>query len=109
MLNLQSTRQDLPHLVTSLPGPKGKSVIDRDNLVMSPAYTRSYPLVVARGEGAMIEDVDGNRFLDFNAGIAVVATGHCHPHVVEAVQRQAARLSPRPGTAFFLQHIGGRQ
>ncbi len=68
-------RPDLPHLVTALPGPRAQAFIERDPRVVSPSYTRCYPLVCARGEGAIIEDVDGNRFLDFNAGIAVVATG----------------------------------
>ena len=72
---------------------------------MSPSYTRSYPLVAARGEGAMVEDVDGNRFLDFAAGIAVVATGHCHPKVVEAIQQQAARLIHMSGTDFYYENM----
>ncbi len=71
--------------------------------VVSPSYTRCYPLVVERGEGCMIEDVDGNRFLDFNAGIAVVATGHCHPRVVAAIQEQAARLIHMSGTDFYYE------
>jgi 4-aminobutyrate aminotransferase len=95
----------LPHLVTALPGPRAQAIIDRDNKVISPSYTRDYPLVVKRGEGAMIEDVDGNRFLDFNAGIAVVAAGHCHPRVVEAVQRQAAELLHMSGTDFYYESM----
>ena len=83
---------NLPSLVTPLPGPKARAIIERDAQVISPSYGRCYPLVVAKGEGAIIEDVDGNRFLDCNAGIAVVAAGHCHPHIVEAIQAQAARL-----------------
>ncbi len=79
-------RLDLPHLVTPLPGPRAVAVIERDSQVLSPSYTRGYPLVAARGEGAIIEDVDGNRFLDFNAGIAVASTGHCHPKVVAAIE-----------------------
>jgi len=73
--------------------------------VVSPSYTRCYPLVCAGGEGAIIEDVDGNRFLDFNAGIAVVATGHCHPRVVEAIQQQAARLIHMSGTDFYYEEM----
>ena len=69
----------LPCLLTSLPGPKARAIIERDGNVISPSYTRSYPLVAARGEGAIIEDVDGNRFLDCTAGIAVVSTGHHQP------------------------------
>jgi len=85
---------DLPKLIGPLPGPRARAIIERDARVVSPSYTRSYPLVAERGEGAIIEDVDGNRFLDFSAGIAVVATGHCHPRVVEAIRKQAARLLP---------------
>jgi len=96
---------NLPHLVTSLPGPRAAAVIERDARVVSPSYSRCYPLVVERGEGAMIQDVDGNRFLDFNAGIAVVATGHCHPRVVEAIQNQAARLIHMSGTDFYYEEM----
>ncbi len=90
----------LPKLVTPLPGPKARAVIERDTQFISPSYTRSYPLVAATGAGAIVEDVDVNRFLDCSAGIAVVATGHCHPQVVEAIQRQAARRTHTPGTYF---------
>src|SRR6185437_6267326 len=93
----------LPKLVTPLPGPKAQAVIERDAEFISPSYTRSYPLVASRGEAAIVEDVDGNRFLDCSAGIAVVATGHCHPKVVEAIQRQAARLIHMSGTDFYYQ------
>jgi len=72
---------------------------------LSPSYTRCYPLVAARGEGAVIEDVDGNRFLDFNAGIAVVATGHCHPRVVEAIRAQAEKLIHMSGTDFYYENM----
>src|SRR5947209_7596400 len=102
---LDQVRPDLPHLVTSLPGPRAQAMIERDRRVVSPSYTRSYPLVCDRGEGAMIEDVDGNRFLDFNAGIAVVAAGHCHPRVVEAIQKQAARLIHMSGTDFYYEEM----
>jgi 4-aminobutyrate aminotransferase len=95
----------LPNLVTPLPGPKASAVIERDAQFISPSYTRSYPLVVSRGEGAVVEDIDGNRFLDCSAGIAVVATGHCHPKVVEAIQRQAARLIHISGTDFYYQNM----
>jgi len=100
---MEQVRQDLPHLRGSVPGPKAQAIIERDAAVVSPSYTRCYPLVVANGQGAMIEDVDGNRFLDFNAGIAVVATGHCHPRVVEAIQRQAANLIHMSGTDFYYE------
>jgi 4-aminobutyrate aminotransferase len=95
----------LPSLITPLPGPKARRIIERDAAVLSPSYTRSYPLVVERGEGALVEDVDGNRFLDCAAGIAVVATGHCHPKVVEAIQQQAARLIHMSGTDFYYQNM----
>ncbi|MBL8775266.1 MAG: aminotransferase class III-fold pyridoxal phosphate-dependent enzyme [Acidimicrobiales bacterium] len=82
----------VPHLTTDLPGPKAREWIARDAAVASPSMARVYDLVPARGAGCTIEDVDGNRFLDFNAGIAVTATGHCHPAVVEAIERQARDL-----------------
>ncbi|MGA9885336.1 MAG: acetyl ornithine aminotransferase family protein [Candidatus Acidiferrales bacterium] len=91
----------LPHLVTALPGPKAKEIVERDGRVISPSYTRDYPLVAKRGRGAIVEDVDGNMFLDFAAGIAVVATGHCHPQVVSAIQRQASELIHMSGTDFY--------
>ena len=91
----------LPHLVTALPGPQANKLVDRDHHVVSPSYTRDYPLVAKTGRGAMVEDVDGNRFLDFAAGIAVVATGHCHPEVVAAIQKQAAELIHMSGTDFY--------
>ena len=93
----------LPKLIGPLPGPRARAIIERDARVVSPSYTRSYPLVAERGEGAIIEDVDGNRFLDFSAGIAVVAAGHCHPRVVEAIQKQAARLIHMSGTDFYYE------
>ena len=106
MANLAAqVRPDLPHLATSLPGPRARAVIERDSRVISPSYTRGYPLVAERGEGAMVEDVDGNRFLDFNAGIGVVATGHCHPRVVAAIQEQAARLIHMSGTDFYYDEM----
>jgi 4-aminobutyrate aminotransferase len=101
----EMVRLDLPHFLTSLPGPRATAVIERDSQVLSPSYTRCYPLVVARGEGAMIEDVDGNRFLDFNAGIAVVSTGHCHPKVVAAIEQQANRLIHMSGTDFYYENM----
>src|SRR5437773_8480105 len=93
----------VPHLQTELPGPVARAMLERDQRFMSPSYTRIYPLVCARGEGAVIEDVDGNRFLDFPAGIAVTATGHCHPKVVAAIQDQAAKLLHMSGTDFYYQ------
>lgn len=90
-----------PKIVTKLPGPKAKPLLARDHQYVSPSYTRAYPLVVARGVGCMIEDVDGNQFLDMTAGIAVTATGHCHPTVVQAIQAQAAQLLHMSGTDFY--------
>jgi len=90
-----------PNLVTELPGPEARALIDDDELFLSPSYTRDYPLVVKRGEGAVIEDVDGNVFLDFTAGIAVCSTGHCHPRIVEAICRQSADLIHMSGTDFY--------
>jgi len=101
----ESLRTDLPNLITPLPGPKARQVIERDGAVLSPSCTRSYPLVAARGQGAIIEDVDGNRFLDCTAGIAVVSTGHCHPKVVAAIQQQAGRLLHMSGTDFYYQNM----
>jgi 4-aminobutyrate aminotransferase len=91
----------LPQLVTSLPGPKAKALVERDHRVISTSYTRDYPLVAKAGRGAMVEDVDGNTFLDFAAGIAVVSTGHCHPAVVAAIQKQAADLIHMSCTDFY--------
>jgi 4-aminobutyrate aminotransferase len=91
----------LPRIVTPLPGPKARHVVERDQKVISPSYTREYPLVAKMGRGALVEDVDGNTFLDFAAGIAVVATGHCHPEVVAAIQRQADQLIHMSCTDFY--------
>ena len=94
---------DVPAIKTALPGPKAKAMLERDRKVVSPSYTRGYPLAVARGSGAVIEDVDGNLFLDFTAGIAVTATGHCHPAVVAAIQDQATKLIHMSGTDFYYE------
>jgi 4-aminobutyrate aminotransferase len=90
-----------PKLIGSLPGPKARTAVDADKRLISPSYTRSYPLVAKRGRGLCVEDVDGNEFLDFAAGIAVTSTGHCHPEVVAAIQKQAAELIHISGTDFF--------
>jgi 4-aminobutyrate aminotransferase len=92
----------LPEIKISLPGPEAKKVLELDRRFVSPSYTRTYPLVARRGRGAMVEDVDGNTFLDFSAGIAVVSTGHCHPDVVRAIQQQAETLIHMSGTDFYL-------
>ena len=100
------TKQELhakygPKLICTLPGPKSKAAIEADDRLISPSYTRSYPLVAKRGRGIRIEDADGNEFLDFAAGIAVASTGHCHPEVVAAIQKQAAELIHISGTDFY--------
>ena len=105
MVASASLRRDLPHLVTALPGPKAQAIVERDEAVLSPSSTRSYPFVIAKGEGAMVEDVDGNRFLDLNAGIAVCSTGHCHPKVVEAIREQAGKFLHMSGTDFYYENI----
>src|SRR5438128_11708773 len=87
-----------PRLVTALPGPNAKRVLEQDAKFMSPSYTRDYPLVAKRGHGAIVEDVDGNSFLDFAAGIAGCSTGHCHPKVVAAMEARAGVGSKRAGT-----------
>ena len=105
MLTLDAVRPGLPSLTGPVPGPRASEIIARDARVLSPSYTRVYPLVVDRAEGAIVTDVDGNRFLDFNAGIAVVAAGHCHPKVVHAIQGQAERLIHMSGTDFYYENM----
>lgn len=90
-----------PRLVCSLPGPKARAAVEADHRLISPSYTRSYPLVARRGRGIRVEDVDGNEFLDFAAGIAATSTGHCHPEVVAAIQKQATELLHISGTDFY--------
>jgi 4-aminobutyrate aminotransferase len=90
-----------PKLVTPLPGPNAQKIVARDEALLSPSYTRCYPLAVKRGYGCRIEDVDGNEFLDFTSGIAVNSTGHCHPEVVRAIQDQATQLIHMSGTDFY--------
>ena len=93
---------EAPRLITELPGPNAQEVLERDRRTTSPSLPRAYPFVPARGAGSVVEDVDGNRFLDLNAGIAVTSTGHCHPRVVDAIQRQAAELIHYSASDFFL-------
>src|SRR5262249_6294108 len=90
-----------PRIIGPIPGPRSAAWLERDHRVMSPSYTRAYPLVVRRARGAMIEDMDGNRFLDYTAGIAVTNAGHSHPKVVAAIRKQAGRLGHLSGTDFF--------
>jgi 4-aminobutyrate aminotransferase len=90
-----------PQINTSLPGPQAKKLIKLDKSFVSPSYTRIYPLVVDKAKGLWVHDVDGNIFLDFTSGIAVNATGHCHPQVVKAIQTQARQLLHMSGTDFY--------
>lgn len=94
-----------PHISGKLPGPKAKRAVELDDKFISPSYTRGYPMVAKRGRGAIVEDVDGNEFLDFAAGIAVCSTGHCHPEVVAAIQKQAAELIHISGTDFYYESM----
>ena len=94
-----------PKLRTALPGPNARRIVEADDRLISPSYTRSYPMVAKRGRGVRVEDVDGNEFLDFAAGIAVTSTGHCHPEVVKAIQDQAAELIHMSGTDFYYESL----
>src|SRR4051812_21191826 len=94
---------DAPDIRTPLPGPKARAIIERDRRFVSPSYTRDYPFVIARGEGAVVEDVDGNRFLDCAAGIAVNSTGVSHPAVVRAIAAQAGKFIHMSGTDFYYE------
>jgi 4-aminobutyrate aminotransferase len=94
-----------PRLKTTLPGPLAQKAIAADDRLISPSYTRSYPMVAKSGRGVRVTDVDGNEFLDFAAGIAVNSTGHCHPEVVKAIQDQAAELLHISGTDFYYEHL----
>ncbi len=93
----------VPSILTELPGPEARRVLEKDQSFVSQSYTRAYPLVAKKGEGVWVEDVDGNRFLDFNSGIAVCNTGHCHPKVVEAIHRQAEQLIHMSGSDFYYE------
>ncbi len=94
-------KQAAPHIQTELPGPRARELIARDEAVASPSLTRAYPLVAESGSGVVVTDVDGNRFLDFAAGIAVCSTGHSHPKVVAAIKEQADRLIHIAATDFY--------
>jgi 4-aminobutyrate aminotransferase len=93
---------EAPALVTEIPGPQAQARVERDRKVTSPSLPRAYPFAPKRGAGSVVEDVDGNRFLDLNASIAVTSTGHSHPKVVEAIQRQAAELIHYSASDFYL-------
>ena len=98
------TETKLPEIKTALPGPKTKRLLEKDERFISPSYTRSYPLMVERGYGAMLEDVDGNLFLDFNAGVAVCALGHAHPEIAEVISQQAKKFTHISGTDYYYPH-----
>lgn len=93
----------LPEIKVTPPGPKARAIIERDHAIMSPSYTRDYGFVMERGEGCVVWDVDGNRFLDLAAGIAVCSTGHSHPRVVEAIRSQAEKFLHMSGTDFYYE------
>ena len=93
----------VPDIRTELPGPKARDIIARDQAAVSTSYTRDYPLVIAKGRGAIVEDVDGNVFLDCTAGIAVASTGHSHPDVVKAIADQAQKFLHMSGTDFYYE------
>src|SRR5882724_1187926 len=95
-----------PEIKTVLPGPKGKEIIAADAQFVTPSYPRpSFKLVAERGEGVWVEDVDGNTFLDCNAGVAVCSTGHCHPEIVRAIRDQAEQLIHMCGTDYYYRHM----
>ncbi len=95
-----------PEIKTALPGPKGQEIIAADAQFVNPSYPRpSFKLVAERAEGVWVTDVDGNVFLDCNAGVAVCSTGHCHPEVVKAIQDQAAQLIHMCGTDYYYRHM----
>jgi 4-aminobutyrate aminotransferase len=102
---MSTTTEIAPKLKTALPGPNAKRVLEGDEKLISPSYTRSYPLVAKQGRGMVVRDVDGNEFLDFSAGIAVTSTGHCHPQVVAAIQKQAGELIHMSGTDFYYESM----
>src|SRR5882672_2848814 len=92
-----------PQIRTRLPGPNARRILERDRKVITPAYTRGYPLVIERGEGSYVHDPDGNKFLDFTAGVAVNALGHAHPEIVRVIQEQAAKFIHMAGTDFYYE------
>ena len=102
---IDGARIDGPKIKTPLPGPNAKRVLEGDERYISPSYTRSYPLVAKRGRGILVTDVDGNEFFDFSSGIAVTSTGHCHPDVVAAIQKQAGELIHMSGTDFYYESL----
>src|SRR2546429_9516243 len=96
-------KRDYPRIVVPPPGPKARAIVECQDRWASTSYPKEYPLVIARGAGAMVEDVDGNRYLDFMAGIAVASTGYGHPKVVQAIQEAAARFLHICGSDFYFE------
>jgi 4-aminobutyrate aminotransferase len=94
-------KKSYPQIITSLPGPKAGKLIKKDDKFVSKSHTKEYPLVVKRARGAIVEDVDGNKFLDFTSGVAVCGTGHCHPEVVRVIRKQAKELLHMTGADFY--------
>jgi 4-aminobutyrate aminotransferase len=105
MSSVITSNKEKPLIKTALPGPKAKEILAKDARFISPSYTRSYPLVIKRGRGSIIEDVDGNLFLDFNAGVAVLATGHAHPEILTAINQQAADFVHISSTDYYYEAI----
>src|SRR3954453_17002767 len=101
MSRIAGTRP-VPHIVTELPGPRARAHVTFDETWTSPSLPRAYPIVPLRGDGLTVEDIDGNLFLDFAAGIAVTSTGHSHPQVVAAIKEQAAELIHFSASDFYL-------
>ena len=100
---MEKSKQLFPSIITKLPGPEAKKVLEKDRKFISQSYTRVYPLVIKKAKGVWVEDVDSNRFLDFTSGIAVTNTGHCHPAVVAAIERQAKQFLHMSGTDFYYE------
>src|SRR5436189_2206196 len=100
--SLPISDRPLPDLITEIPGPKARAAVEFDETWTSPSLPRAYPIVPVRGDGLTVEDIDGNLFLDFAAGIAVNSTGHSHPKVVAAIQAQAAELIHFSASDFYL-------
>jgi 4-aminobutyrate aminotransferase len=101
MPTVLESQRALPEIITPLPGPRTQALIEKDHAFVSPSYPRPYPLSVAMAEGCLVTDLDGNRFLDLNAGIAVCSTGHSHPEVVAVVKEQADRFLHMAGMEFY--------
>src|SRR3972149_3838789 len=93
----------IPRIKVKPPGPKAKAIVERDRRYTSQSYGRGYPLVVKEARGCVVEDVDGNLFLDFMAGIAVASTGHSHPKVVKAIEEQARKFLHICGSDFYYE------